>query len=891
MERRRRRVGSGTPALDGVAARRGAFPLPILLLALLGAAIALLPALRSALASPSDRADGYADIVSAAIQRNWLFVVPGEGDTGDVDGRVERARGGDVPPEFDRFIAVSFLREDMTTLDPAIWRYDGSSLGIDPRAHLVGGAYEGVGGWRGSLLFSDTQVEQQLLDDRNTTAAWLVANPRPGAGGRVRQINLMRAGPAPREAEAQPAAEADIATEVHFIAGSGAGAVEVARIRRIGGHALLRVLRRDRDQVRVRVGGVDATPRGAYGWRVLESGDTITFEGLGPTRRFQFVQSESAISRSRGDARRIREPSLASLAQPVEGAVGSGAQSLRTSIDSRIHGIAQQALVDQAMSLYQADAEGTQGITSFRAAAVLMDGLTGEVAALPSFPAAPEHLHPSQRGSPTHRKMLERNSNFVRMVAGSTAKPPMAMAIVNRFPALTDLRIRGASPFRVLFGLDLGTPVPDQAGGDWDFRSFLARSSNKYAASLMLLGLSDADSLRSNACGGQSNEPFAIGNRTYTCRPVMPFLENVRQGRLGTVGGWSSAPPGWANDLYTLFCINPNSPEDAPPVPSEACLPQDALRQPIWRGALFERPRLLAAASPDREGFGLQLVDKLYEDYVMTILGGNRGRWTTIGLAQAYSRIVTGRGTIARLTPAGDGGEEAQPEQASIGINPQSQQRMLDGLKAVVMEGTGRALLSAGLPIGDELRLFAKTGTPNVSFLGEDARAILQDFARANCGLRLAERVPRPGAAARAEMVVGNDPSVPIERAIAARPDCAERFGPSVDRIAELIGQLNRSQSLARVGVDGEGRVLSIPPNITLTDGTGHLLVLMVGRYRPGTPDTQPCSLRTIAINFQARTPQQRTPAMAYALSLLRNDITRNWFLGTPCGQGQAQGA
>jgi hypothetical protein len=887
MERRRRRLGSETLVGSALAAR-GRLSLPTLLLVLLGAAIALLPALRGAFAGSSERADGYAEIVAGAIQRNWLYVVPGEGDIGDVDGRVERARGSDVPPEFDRFIQVSYLREDMTTLDPAIWRYDGSSLGIDPRAHLVGGAYEGVGGWRGSLLFADSQVEQQLLDDRNTTAAWLVSNPRPGTAGRSRQINLMRAAPAPREAEAQPAASADVATEVHFLAPVDGGSVEIARIRRIGGHALLRVLRRDRDQVRVRVGGVDATPRGAYGWRVLESGDTITFEGAGPTRRFQFVQSESAISRSRGDARRIREPSLASLAQPVEAAVGSGSQSLRTSIDSRLHGIAQQALVDQAMSLYQPDAEGAQGITSFRAAAVLMDGLTGEVVALPSFPAATEHLHPSQRGSPTHRKMLERNSNFVRMVAGSTAKPPMAMAIVNRYPALTDLRIRGASPFRVLFGIDLGTPVPDQEGGDWDFRSFLARSSNKYAASLMLLGLTDADSLRSNECGGQSNEPFAIGNRTYTCRPVMPFLETVRQGRLGAVGGWSSAPPGWANDLYTLFCINPNRPEDAPPVPSEACLPHDSLRQPIWRGALFERPRLLGAASPDREGFDLQIVDKLYEDYVMTILGGNRGRWTTLSLAQAYSRIVTGRGITARLTPAGDGGEDAQPEQASIGINAQSQQRMLDGLKAVVMEGTGRALLSAGLPMGDELRLFAKTGTPNVSFLGEDARAILQDFARANCGLRLTERVPRPGAAARAVLVIGDDPSVPIERAIAARPDCAERFGPNADRIAELIGQLNRSQSLARVGVDNNGRVLSIPPNITLTDGTGHLLVLMVGRYRPGARDSEPCSLRTIAINFQARTPQQRTPAMAYALSLLRNDITRNWFIGAPCNHGQA---
>ena len=30
-----------------------------------------------------------------------------------------------------------------------------------------------------------------------------------------------------------------------------------------------------------------------------------------------------------------------------------------------------------------------------------------------------------------------------------------------------------------------------------------------------------------------------------------------------------------------------------------------------------------AAVSPDREGFGLNVVDDIYQDYVMTILGGN----------------------------------------------------------------------------------------------------------------------------------------------------------------------------------------------------------------------------------------------------------------------------
>jgi len=875
------RTRAGAPARSWSAP---SLPLHAWLLGLLAIAVALLPLLRSPAQAEEGRPDGYSAIVTAAIERAWLYPVPNQGgEGGDVDGRVERVRGGDVPQEFDAFIAASYLREDMGTLDPAIWRYDGNRLGIDPRAHLISGAYDNVGGWRGSLLFADSQVEQQLLDERGTPAAWLVASPRPGGAGRLRQVNLMRA-PA-----AEPTAEADAATELSFIANVEGAPTAVASLRRIGPHALLRVPRRDRALVNVSVGSEDAAPAGAYrvGWRLLESGDTLSFAWPGGSRRFQFVLSEPAISRARGDAVRVRDPSLANFAQSVEGAVGTGAQSLRTTINSRIQAVAQQALVDQSMSLY-----GSEGITSFRSAAVLMDGMTGEVAALPSFPVRPEHLHPTQRGSPSHRKMLERNSNFVRLVAGSAAKPPMAMAILNSFPQLTELRVPATAPFRTLLGVDLGVPVPDQPGGGvWDFRTFLARSSNKYAAMLMLMGLSDADSIRAGACEGPSNEPYAIGGQQRTCRPPMRFLEGAQQGPNGLRALRAGAPAGqgWANNLYSLFCVQPNGPDEPPPANELGCLANDSMRRPIWRDAAFERPRLLAAVSPDREGFGLNVVDTLYEDYVMTILGGNRGRWTTIGLAQAFARIATGRAITARLIPRGIRPDEEQPEQVKLRIHEGAQARMLDGLKAVVMEGTGRGLLGAGFPAGaggDEFRFFAKTGTPNVSFLGDDNRQLLQDFAAAGCGLRLFARSPRQGAPARAELAVGEDPALPVPQAIARRPDCQSRFGASGARIAALVRSLNRSpQALAQVRADATGRVTDIPSQVVLGEGTGHLLVLMVGRYRPGTPDSRPCSLRTIAINFQARTGQDRAPALRYAVSLLRNDLTRAWFVGTPCGQ------
>lgn len=881
MARKQRRQRGPRAKVDW-GRRLATLPLPAVLLGALGLSIVVGPVIKPGLAGADGTTDGYAGIVAGAIERSWLYAVPDAADeSGDVNGRVERARGPDVPAEFDSFIASSWLRDDMNTLDPSIWRFDGTRLEIDPRAHLITGAYQGSSGWRGSILYADQQSLQQLLDERGTTTAWLTRPARPGAAAANRTINVINPG-------AEPEGNA---SQITFIAASGGPPTAVATLRRVGDHAILRVPRRDRGQVTVSVGATDAAPRGEFqvGWRVLQSGDTLTFSWPGGARRYQFVQSEPAISRARGDAVRIRAAGLANFARAVESAAGGGSQSLQTSIDSRLQGATQQLLTTASTSLY-----GSEGITSFRSAAVLMDGLTGEVAAIPSFPVLPEHLHPSQRGSPAHRRMLERNSNFVRMVAGSAAKPPMALAILNSFPQLGELEISGSNPFQTLAGIDLGTPVPDQAGGEWDFRNFLARSSNKYAAMLMILGLSDADSIRRGACEGPSNETFFIGGAARNCRPPMAFMEGAQQGPEGMrpLRAGRPAGQGWSNNLYTLFCVNPNAPDDRPSVPDLGCLADDPSNRAIWRGFGFQRPRLLAAVSPDREGFGLNVVDDIYQDYVMTILGGNRGRWTTVSLAQSFARIVTGRAITARLTPKGIVPGEEVPEDVRLRVNAPSQARVIEGLRAVVSEGTARALAGAGFPAtasnGDQFRLFAKTGTPNVAFLGDDSRQLLQNFASAGCGLRLVTRVPRPGAQARAVLAVGDNASLPVAQAIAARPDCQARFGASATRLAELVRTLNASPSaLAQVRADANGRVTAIPPQIALGEGTGHVMVLMVGRYRPGAPDTEPCSLRVAAINFQARTGENRTPALGYAMGLLRGDTTRNWLMGAPCAGEQ----
>ncbi|HEY0327184.1 MAG TPA: hypothetical protein VGC46_14560, partial [Allosphingosinicella sp.] len=220
MARKQRRQRGPRAKVDW-GRRLATLPLPAVLLGALGLAIVAGPLVKPGLADADGTTDGYAGIVAGAIERSWLYAVPdAQDESGDVNGRVERARSPDVPAEFDAFIAASYLREDMNTLDPSIWRFDGTRLEIDPRARLIGSAYQGSSGWRGSILYSDRQSLQLLLDERGSTAAWITAPVRPGAPAANRAVNVIN-----------PGAEAEAGGNVNqltFIAASGGPPTAVA---------------------------------------------------------------------------------------------------------------------------------------------------------------------------------------------------------------------------------------------------------------------------------------------------------------------------------------------------------------------------------------------------------------------------------------------------------------------------------------------------------------------------------------------------------------------------------------------------------------------------------------------------------------------------------------
>jgi hypothetical protein len=235
--------------------------------------------------------------------------------------------------------------------------------------------------------------------------------------------------------------------------------------------------------------------------------------------------------------------------------------------------------------------------------------------------------------------------------------------------------------------------------------------------------------------------------------------------------------------------------------------------------------------------------------------------------------MLTGRAVTARLLAAGDG-ENVPPLPAGPNLRF-ARQAVLQGLSDVVNEGTGRAIARAAFarPVrnGDMFRLYAKTGTPAVERNAIE-RARLQDFADAGCGLRLTT------SAGRRSLGVGRNAGDPAASIRAATGGC-RRFASSARALANEIALLNRSRDLNSIRSGPGGAVVQIPPR--RSEGEGHILVLMVERYRPDTRQT--CAVRVVAVNLQARVAQDKTPGIDYVNSLFRNPSTLQWLQGQPC--------
>ncbi len=437
---------------------------------------------------------------------------------------------------------------------------------------------------------------------------------------------------------------------------------------------------------------------------------------------------------------------------------------IELSIDSRLQRSLAEKLAKEAKALQR-----HRPTYPVDASLAFADLLTGELLALPSYPLSEQDLAAFTFLSASQRRRFLSNQNFRLHSVGSAIKPFWAAATISRYPFLASLRIpaHGATlHYPTILGHKIVPPsaAKDTGGfethghGETDLVSYLAVSCNKYLIDQTTLALGVAPSCEGKTQISQIDEclDFEAG-----------ALEKEDQFSLATLRGREAArrPPrlpliepqklalmrqqplfgDFAELTGALVHSLPAQTED--PAPSRDF---DEEFESWYRSARYhlhpwsklirylsqwssDSPTLLlsrfAPASPAAVNLGVNKIDRFRAEWVSMLLGGGTSNWTNIQLLEALARLVTGRRVrsdlIRELRLGSKAVSDANPREflRLSRITEFARRCALLGMSRVVSDdqGTGNSLRPFKRRLeqefsGYQIYLFAKTGTPTVSF-------------------------------------------------------------------------------------------------------------------------------------------------------------------------------
>ena len=810
-------------------------------------------------------ASGYTGIIKVFAERGWLIPHLHHGENAPFVTVSRR-----VSHDLYRFYRTSFLRADVQALKESIWVLsDGLVRGVDPSAHTVAGPFARGRIWEGELLFADAR---QSLSLRGPAGVFVLTDRPAGWKPEDPPLALQSIAAFSTTGDAQSAWPA-------FSLRDRQGH-EIASILRVGEAAVVR--RESGSSGEVWMGSERLQPAAQKTtYRVLLPGEPLILQADGHLATYGLDLVQPSISSYRRGGDRMRDSASESLARGFEAAMaraveqgqpdpGLMQQSVRTTLEEGLQRDAQHRLGDTCTALRPRTRQPDQPMRTFRCAALVMDGLSGDVLAAASFPSHLDDLLPPEQTSRTARAMLERNHNFIRLPIGSVAKIPFSAAITNANPGLLKLSITGtpyapgatSRKFDVLMGQPLESPVVEDSGASLvNFDTFIRTSCNKFASTLMLLA-SARDPLGEG--GFSAGEGYSIDGHKHTTLPVGAFhtVGAAGEGRLERVAGAADAEMGWLQDLRDLFGIQRLG--GAADRGAEEAQAGRAYDLGVWRNLAFplgaDVAGSLAIISPEREAFAMGAIKNLRNDYLELIMGGGDSRWTTFKIAEVFSRLVTGRRIEANIVMPGGARRAATalPFRPGSGDPNSPRMTLLAGMEHVwnnKADGTARALapqieqLQRRLGLkGETLRVFAKTGTPSLEQAPpSDANAAINELMGLGVvvydpdmrRLSIKGHTDIPGLAS----ALGRDPDAPTVLA---------EHNVSVAKVARYLAE--RSHAVLVIQDPDEPEAGYRLRSDGLERGEGSVLALAFAVYPKGQTDVaHPRRLVTVVINIQGR--------------------------------------
>ncbi len=454
---------------------------------------------------------------------------------------------------------------------------------------------------------------------------------------------------------------------------------------------------------------------------------------------------------------------------------------LQLSIDRSLQSRLDAALAANARRLMNDLSSGDP----FAASVTVMNGKTGEILAAASFPGQSDLEGMSGVSDEEQRRLLV-NHNFKRHPIGSVGKPFFYAAAVTRHPFLFDLTVAPHAPAERPDGGDGEREVLQFFIRDYklwphadvptDLLLAIERSCNKFTIELATLALAAPRDLRERTLsrpvsqifarqpdvawpgpgspgdgpriGGQAIDfPIALGVYMKDDGKPVPTRElTTAVVTPGTLDRIDEAP--FIEAFGDLTGVRTYGGVDAPKLPAQGSgnaavtlnydlRPWAKLLTPLMEGETDERAWKVRAAlqsvSPERVNLSLNQVTDFRTEFVSLLLGGSTSRWTNVQLAEALSRLVTGRQVEASMVhavrPRGTPSAEVvaplvpplPPPLSEQSLSAEARETVLRGMKRVILgaQGTAKPMTSRVRELeerfpGFRVAVFSKTGSPTV---------------------------------------------------------------------------------------------------------------------------------------------------------------------------------
>ena len=418
-----------------------------------------------------------------------------------------------------------------------------------------------------------------------------------------------------------------------------------------------------------------------------------------------------------------RHPNPASLKQP----------DVRLSFDRGLHQSISRILFD-SVRYFDARRSSVPNIENEPACVTVLNALTGEVLAMPSYPAPEdlERLHLKSISSPgagLHTNRLRRltmNQNLALIPIGSTTKPLLAAAIWDIYPELAKLTLdEPGGERRDLMGYRLSKGYSTVGPRHVDYKGFLRMSSNDYTIHLGLLTLAGKPKLNMDGqpvttSDGMDFSQFIRGDQIpggllRPDLPVFPKFAELFDIALATDFSEDTGAR-WDPGVLTTLLRQAGVPTEV----FSATLPADASERTkitALRDALFNS---FANILPEATNLHLDQINSVRGDYTSLLLGSGKNYWSNLKLAEAYARLGTGRRVRARIAvdPKDPAAAENFPE---LPIRPETLDLIYDGMEECAngVNGSTAERISDSLRLAREkyakqgltLRAICKTGT------------------------------------------------------------------------------------------------------------------------------------------------------------------------------------